>query len=230
MPNLNKIKIPTTNNNKVLTTDENGIIKDTSIDISSVENAVSIKNYYLNLLEIPASTQITNEAYPELYTQLSNIVNDIINEVQLSLFAITDNYHDPVYGSVPAYSAGQINYDTVLKFIDLKFNPNTQLATDQSGISYYTNTTNAIHIQLSESNTITSIMYNSASADTQVEFLTTTNKNNGEGVTYLPEYDSQPANKKYVDQQIANIQSQINSIELTVDDILGQPESTETQN
>ena len=106
------------------------------------------------------------------------LANDIINEVQLSLFAITDNYHDPVYGSVPAYSAGQINYDTVLKFIDLKFNPNTQLATDQSGISYYTNTTNAIHIQLSESNTITSIMYNSASADTQVEFLTTTNYQN----------------------------------------------------
>lgn len=229
MPNLNKIKIPTTNNNKVLTTDENGIVKDTSIDISSIENAVSVKNYYLNLLKIPANTQITNEAYPDLYVIVSDIVSDILNKVQIAVYAISNKWSSDL--EAPVYDKCQITYETGSQMIEIIFG--SHMSDEHGyddGISQFVERGNRITINLTQDNNINSVSYEVDSNISFSRYLSTNNTATGEQVTYLPEYDSQPANKKYVDQQIANIQSQINSIELTVDDILGQPESTETQN
>ena len=229
MPNLNKIKIPTTNNNKVLTTDENGIIKDTNIDISNVENAVSIKNYYLNLLEIPANTQITNEAYPELYSNINNITIDILNKTQIAVYTISNKWSSDL--EAPVYDKCQIIHETESQMIELIFG---SYMSDEhgydDGISQFVERGNRITINLTQDNNINSVSYEVNSNITFSRYLSTNNTATGEQVTYLPEYDSQPANKKYVDQQIANIQSQINTLETTVDDILGQPETIETQN
>lgn len=229
MPNLNKIKIPTTNNNKVLTTDENGIIKDTNIDISNIENATSVKNYYLDLSEIKTNTSITNNNYADLYTAITNIVTDVLNKTHIAIYAISNKWPSDL--EAPVYDKCQIIHETESKTIEIIFG---SYMSDEhgydNGISQFVERGNRIIINLTQDNNINSVSYEVNSNINFSTYLSTNNTATGEQVTYLPEYDSQPANKKYVDQQIANIQSQINSIELTVDDILGQPESTETQN
>lgn len=228
MPNLNKIKIPTTNNNKVLTTDENGIIKDTNIDISSIENATQVKNYYLDLLEIRTNTSITNDNYSDLYIAITNIVADVLNKTHIAIYAIGNKWATPL--DAPIYDKCQLIYETELKTIEIIFGSRMSSESSFEGISQFTQRVDKISISLTEDNNIDTIFYSINSNIGLANYLGTDNTATGDEVTWLPTADSQPANKKYVDQQIANIQSQINSIELTVDDILGQPESTETQN
>ena len=226
MPNLNKIKIPTTNNNKVLTTDENGVIKDTNIDISNIENATSVKNYYLDLSEIKTNTSITNDNYTDLYTAITNIVTDVLNKTHIAIYAISNKWPSDL--EAPVYDKCQIIRETEPKTIEIIFGSHMSDEHGYDGISQFVERGNRIIINLTQDNDINSVSYEVNSNISFSRYLSTNNTATGEQVTYLPEYDSQPANKKYVDQQIANIQSQINSIELTVDDILGQPESTET--
>lgn len=225
MPNLNKIKIPTTNNNKVLTTDENGIIKDTNIDISNIENATSVKNYYLNLLEITANTQITNETYPDLYSTINNITTDILNKIQIAVYAISNKWPSDL--EAPVYDKCQIIHETESKTIEIIFGSRMFDEHGYDGISQFGERGNRIIINLTQDNNINSVSYEVNSNISFSTYLSTSNTATGEQVTYLPEYDSQPANKKYVDKQIANIQSQINTLETTVDDILGQQEETQ---
>lgn len=225
MPNLNKIKIPTTNNNKVLTTDENGIIKDTNIDISNIENATSVKNYYLNLLEITANTQITNETYPDLYSTINNITTDILNKIQIAVYAISNKWPSDL--EAPVYDKCQIIHETESKTIEIIFGSRMSDEHGYDGISQFGERGNRIIINLTQDNNINSVSYEVNSNISFSTYLSTSNTATGEQVTYLPEYDSQPANKKYVDKQIANIQSQINTLETTVDDILGQQEETQ---
>lgn len=225
MPNLNKIKIPTTNNNKVLTTDENGIIKDTNIDISNIENATSVKNYYLNLLEITANTQITNETYPDLYSTINNITTDILNKIQIAVYAISNKWPSDL--EAPVYDKCQIIHETESKTIEIIFGSRMSGEHGYDGISQFGERGNRIIINLTQDNNINSVSYEVNSNISFSTYLSTSNTATGEQVTYLPEYDSQPANKKYVDKQIANIQSQINTLETTVDDILGQQEETQ---
>ena len=225
MPNLNKIKIPTTNNNKVLTTDENGIIKDTNIDISNIENATSVKNYYLNLLEITANTQITNETYPDLYSTINNITTDILNKIQIAVYAISNKWPSDL--EAPVYDKCQIIHETESKTIEIIFGSRMSEEHGYDGISQFGERGNRIIINLTQDNNINSVSYEVNSNISFSTYLSTSNTATGEQVTYLPEYDSQPANKKYVDKQIANIQSQINTLETTVDDILGQQEETQ---
>ena len=225
MPNLNKIKIPTTNNNKVLTTDENGIIKDTNIDISNIENATSVKNYYLNLLEITANTQITNETYPDLYSTINNITTDILNKIQIAVYAISNKWPSDL--EAPVYDKCQIIHETESKTIEIIFGSRMSDEHGYDGISQFGERGNRIIINLTQDNNINSVSYEVNSNISFSTYLSSSNTDTGEQVTYLPEYDSQPANKKYVDKQIANIQSQINTLETTVDDILGQQEETQ---
>lgn len=226
MANLNKLKIPTTSNNMVLTTDENGKIKDSNIDINSVQNATSVKTYYLDLFDVSAPSDITVETNPELYAQLQNILTDILDNVHINIFAKAKNISYSSFGTSDTYYTCTIVVNS--NFIYIISNDRPSVAKNTSGVNYLNSVYNIyIRIQYTNNN-ISRIYYTTRQTILESTILTTDNKHNGEGVTYLPEYDSQPANKKYVDQQIAQVQAQIGQLESTVDDILGQHESTET--
>lgn len=232
MPNLNKIKIPTTNNNKVLTTDENGIIKDTSIDISSVENATSAKQYVLDIQGIANFGNIDIQQHEELYNKIVEITQNFFTGINQDILVIGDSL-----GQTPTYELVQdhatlLNMSNIQLYIIWYYSSGNITHPDgTAGLSYNVNYIAVNYEAITHDVQSISVFYNSPTVPgIEAHFLSTTNTATGDEVTWLPTTDSQPANKKYVDQQIANIQSQINSIELTVDDILGQPESTETQN
>ena len=226
MPNLNKIKIPTTNNNKVLTTDENGIIKDTSIDISGVEKDLETKHYILDVEGIANETQIDQSSYPELFEKLSEITDNFFNKTNQTITIIGDNNgQSPTMELVE--SPASIN-DIPGTQLQLKWDMKSIYSESLDGIGQYIPASNLIRInyeQATHKATSASIAYSTNSM--AITFLAPYSYTDGEQVTYLPEHDSQPANKKYVDQQIASIQSQINTLETTVDEILGQQEETQ---
>lgn len=226
MANLNNLKIPTTNNNMVLTTDEYGTIKDSNININSVQNATSVKTYYLDLSDVSAPSNITVETNPQLYAQLQNIFTDILDNVHINIFAKAKNVNYSSFGVSDTINTCTIVVNSNLIYIISNDRPST--TKNNSGVTYLNSVYN-IYIQIMYTdNNISRIYYRTGQYTLESTILTTDNTKNGEQVTYLPEYDSQPANKKYVDQQIAQVQTQIGQLESTVDDILGQQESTET--
>ena len=225
MANLNNLKIPTTNNNMVLTTDEYGTIKDSNINIDSVQNATSVKTYYLDLSDVSASSNITAETNPEIYAQLQNIFTDILDNVHINIFAKAKNVGYSSFGVSDTYYTCTIVANS--NFIYIISNDRLNTTKNNSGVTYLNSVYN-IYIQIMYTdNNISQVYYTTRRYTLESTILTTDNTKNGEQVTYLPEYDSQPANKKYVDQQIAQVQTQIGQLEATVDDILGQQESTE---
>ena len=236
MANLNKLKIPVTNNNMVLSTDENGKITDSNIKVQDLTSASKIKFYFIPKEwfaedDHPALTEGKSEYFVEIY---KNYINGVPMNIYTQIADINDGtsnylipcalYTKPSWMYMYLYCVDKING---MKISDTSTNGNFQLS----------QTTQGLHISFdsnSEPSTTTGISYAetlSPYSNTSIlHYLSTQDSTSDEEVTWLPTKAGQPANKKYVDQQIANIQSQINSIELTVDDILGQPESTETQN
>ena len=228
MPNLNKIKIPTTNNSKVLTTDENGIIKDTGVDISSVENATSAKQYVLDIQGIANYGNIDIQQHEELYNKIVEITQNFFTGINQDILVIGDSL-----GQVPTYELIQdhatlLNMSNIQLYIIWYYSSSNITHPDgTAGLSYNVNYI-AVNYEAETHNVQSiSVFYNIPTIPgIEAHFLSTTNTATGDEVTWLPTTDSQPANKKYVDQQIASIQSQINTLETTVDDILGQQEET----
>ena len=230
MANLNKLKIPVTNNNMVLSTDENGNITDTHINISNVENAVSAKQYTLDIQGIANYGNIDPQEHKELYDKIVEITQNFFNGINQDILVIGDSL-----GQTPTYELVQdhatlLNMSNIQLYIIWYYSSGNVIHPDgTAGLSYNVNYIAVNYEAITHDVQSISVFYNSPTVPgIETHFLSTTNTATGDEVTWLPTTDSQPANKKYVDQQIANIQSQINSIELTVDDILGQPESTET--
>lgn len=69
---------------------------------------------------------------------------------------------------------------------------------------------------------------NITSSDTNINSLLSTDSTlDGEEVTYVPTVDSQPANKKYVDQEITKVETIIGKIKDELTDINGEEISQE---
>lgn len=217
---MNNLKIPNSQQNKLLITDSNGKIVNSDIHVDSLDNAISVKHYYLDISDLKNNTQITLESHSSIYNTISNIVSDFNNSVCFNI-----NLRYDLYGISNTNPC--ISYAYIVKTEDNNIcicTPGINKVTlNTDGTSTLDICYTQIQIQCSAENTITSIQLVNSSVSlpgTSLKLLTCDNTTD-DTTEWLPTTQSQPANKKYVDQEISKLEGKIGTIESTVDTILG---------
>ena len=209
MAQINKLKIPNFSSNNIIMTDENGIVTDSGISVDSVKNAVSVKQHYLDLTEI-TGTNITKDNEP-IYTNIVNMITDYFNNDTLNIIIKTKT--DTI---IDEYTVSLKVNGNVIDLI----NNQPDITNDNKGTvsADFNRSILTIALNDDEEHSINTITINTNK--TTIGVLDTNNTDTGDSVTYLPTTDSQPANKKYVDQQDLGLQTQITDLQDKAQDIV----------
>lgn len=209
MAQINKLKIPNSSSNNIIMTDENGIVTNSGISVDSVKNAVSVKQHYLDLTEI-TGTNITRDNEP-IYTNIVNMITDYFNNDTLNIIIKTKT--DTI---IEEYTVSLKVNGNVIDLI----NNQPDITNDNKGTvsADFNRSILTITLNDDEEHSINTITINTNK--TTIGVLDTNNTDTGDSVTYLPTTDSQPANKKYVDQQDLGLQTQITDLQDKAQDIV----------
>lgn len=215
------IKLVKVNNNHILATDANNKVVATNITVQELTaiKQDSFKRFFIDLADEvdldPVNNPTQIEKFQSIVDNITMDSNQVITSIPLIFFYIND-----IKGYVPTRT--YIDKTTYTLYIVANYLTSTteDTITDTTTTvkEYYC----GIEIKLDEhfeevvyTKYKASIAYDSKTYD----YLSTQSTLNGNSVTYVPQKDGQPANKKYVDAQDSALDTRITALETATTNI-----------
>lgn len=217
MPDFNRdLKLVKINNNHILATDSNNKIIATDVTVENLRTVVqdNVKTVYIQYdEEVDLNPSDNPELITKFQTILDNItfdeetydiisfpkifmyINDIKGFVNTNIYINTTTY--TIYIEADFISSNVSDTITDVSASYKEYHPGIEIKTDEhyEDVVYTKYKTN--------------ISYTTKTYD----ILSTQSTLNGNAVTYVPQKDGQPANKKYVDAQDALLDTRISALE-----------------
>lgn len=215
------LKLVKIDNNHILATDTNNKIIATGITVAELNQVVqdSTKVFYIQSEEETNLTAVDN---PELINKFQDILEHITFDENHNIiaFPIIYIYVNTINGYVPTNI--YINPTTYSVYIEARYISSNVADTITDTNATYKEYHSGIEMKTDEN--FSEVIYTKYTTTLSYitktyDILSTQSTLSGNNVTYTPQYDGQPTNKKYVDTQDSLLENRINALEVATNDI-----------